>query len=115
MGCRLEAGALMMPADAPRVLATAARSAIAIFDCEPVCETFALDEAAVAIVNGMSDLVDQDIVEIEISDRVGSPTQVPAAPVGLPLPAVHSGFDELFWARRPRVAFHIRRLDRVQV
>src|SRR5580704_3001463 len=110
MGCRLESGRL-----SEWLLAPAARRTITVLDGEPVREAFAIDEAAVAIVHGMPDLVDQHVVEIEISDRVGRPNQVPTAPLALPFAAEHSGFNELLRARLPGVVLNQGGLDRIEV
>lgn len=98
-----------------RGLRFAAGSSIAVFDGEPVRVLFTLFEAGVAVVVDVTDLVDQHVVEIEISDGVFRPDQTPEIAILNPAAAVHFTFDSLSRSWGSNVKFFQRCFDRIQV
>src|SRR5262245_32302492 len=67
----------------------AAASFVADFEGEPLGEPFAVAIAVVAIVENVAQLVDQHIVEIEITNRVFRPDEAPIPLVTDPPRSVH--------------------------
>src|SRR5262245_49072367 len=84
------------------------RCPIAVLDREPVREAFAIAAIRIAGVVEMSHFVDQDVVEVEVLDRLLRPCQPPELAVMRPAPAKHPGFDLLLRSRRPAVDFDQR-------
>jgi len=66
-----------------------------VFNGKPVGELFTLAERCVSIIVDMTDFVNQNIVQIEITNRILSPDQSPERPVFNPSSAEHFHFDAL--------------------
>src|SRR5262245_11545387 len=88
---------------------------IADFQSEPLGEPLAVNVAAIATVKNVAQLMYQDVIEIEIADRLLRPDELPANAAVLPASAIHVGLNPLRRLRRLGERFDQRLLDRIEI
>src|SRR5262245_44571234 len=88
---------------------------VAILHREPLGITLTGGIAGIAIVEQVAKLVDQDVIQVKILDRLLGPDQSPDRAVLFPTAAVHAGFNQLAGLRRSGIRLGQTGFDRVQV
>jgi arylsulfatase A-like enzyme len=106
-------GLMVPPRD--RLHHGAAARLVAMLDGEPLGIPLAIGVAGVAVVQQVPQLVDQDVIEVKILDRLFGPDEPPQRSVLFPTAAVHLGFDHLAGFRRGGVRLGQVLFDRVQI
>jgi len=91
------------------------RRSVTVFHGEPIGELFAFAETRISVIVDVTNLVNQHIVQIEVTNSGLRPDQPPHAALLNPTTAVHFCFDPLSWFWRSNIEFSKRLLDRVKI
>ena len=86
-----------------------------MFRGKPVGIPFARGRVRVAMIIHVADFMNQDVVQVEIANRVASPVERPVLTDLLPDAAKHLCFNQLLRVRGTSIHFHQRRFNRIKI